>query len=214
MASEALLELRDALRQPIPSTESLASHLSVALSSLDLHPTSVPASSVPTETLRAIQRYLPTIQLSLLNSVLPNLLHALDSRDLALVDQFFCPRKSTSLGQLRLAREIANVSYLTLPGLLSVKPNQGAAGLPLPCRDYILSILGRLAVVYGIDDLYWSIWRDGNEAEGSKDSGMRSLKWEEVVKAATSLPAKVANAAGRWASEGWKGVSPTELLPR
>jgi telomere length regulation protein len=88
------------------------------------------------------------------------------------------------------------------------------ARLPLPCRDHTLSILGRLAITHGIDDLYWSTWREGNEAEGSKDGGMRSLKWEEVVKAVTSLPAKVANAVGRWSSEGWKGFSPDELLPK
>lgn len=217
MASDALRGSRDTLRQPFSSTESLTSALSIVLSSLDLHPTSIPPTSVPTETLRAIQRYLPSIQISLLTSTLPTFLHALNEREIELVDRFFCPPKFASLGALRLGREIAGISYSSLPTLLSTKQvggEIGSQGIPIPSRDYLLRILGGLVGGYGINDLYWSVWGSGNEAESSKDGGLRVLRWEESVKALTSLPAKVANAIGRWKGEGWKGDCPPNLIPK
>lgn len=216
--STALRDLRDTLRQPLSSTEALTSALSLVLSPLDLHPTSVPPSSASAAAVAAIQRYLPTIQLSLLTDHLPTFLHALGEDDLLVVERFFCPPKSATLGALRVGRTIAGVSYTTLPSLLSSKSAGGAGSTALPAqsRDHLLSSLDKLAATYGIDDLYWSIWASGGEsqAESSKDGGLRALRWEEAVKAVTSLPARVANAAGRWGEEGWKGIAPAALASR
>jgi telomere length regulation protein len=215
MASDALRELRDTLRQPAASVEALISSLSFSLTSLNLHPTSLAPSSVPDDSLKAIQRYLPAIQLSLLTTTLPTFLHALNERDLDLVDRFFCPPGSPALGALRLAREVAAVTYATVPGLLSARRAIGQdAGLPVASRGHSLAILARLAATYGLDALYWGVWAGETGAEGSRDAGLRVLRWEEAVKAATSLPAKAANAVGRWSAEGWKGTLPECLSPR
>lgn len=210
-AAAVLRDLKEALRQPITDTETLISQLSLALSALHLHPTSIPPEQVSLSTSVAIQRYLPSIQISLLAQVLPTFVHALDRKELDLVDRFFCPPKTNELGCLRLGRTIASVTYATVPSLLSV--SAGQPSLPAPCRDYAVRLLDRLTA-YGVDDLYWSIWTTDAAAEGSKDGALRSLKWEEAIKAITSLPAKVANAVGRWKSEAWKGDVPATLVPR
>lgn len=216
-ASKALRDLRDALRTPSASIEEFVSQLSTALSALSFHPTSVPPSQITEGTLKAIQKYLPAIQVSLLTIHLPTFLHALENGQSDLVDRFFVPPKTSDLSILPLSREIMNATYATLPSFLSARasgPGQATLHLPAPCRPYLLKTLDRLSQLYGIDDLYWSVWPSSDQAESSRDGALRMMKWEECVKAVTSLSAKAANAAGRWASEGGQLEIPDRLNPR
>ena len=210
-ASSALKELRDALRGTIPDTDSFVFLLSAALQSVHLHPTSIPPSSIDSEALKALRRFLPIVQSLLISNAIPTFLPALDQKQRDLLDRFFCPPKPTTVtsSHLNLVRTVALQSYLTLSELLSSQSKQGVTP---NAREYVLKIVARLAGEYSIDQLYWAVW---GSAEGVReDRGANELAWEDVMKAACGLPSKVANAVGRWKAEGWDGEVPEALVPR
>lgn len=213
-AAIALRDLRDALRQPIATIDDFTFLLSSTLSSLDLHPTSSISSLSSSDytSLKAIDKHLPAVQQALLNSAVPNFLHALDDRGRQLLDTFFCPDHTGAITSTA-ARHVALYSYWTLPALLSAKP--GITPLPIPSRQYLLDTLQRLFAKYGIHVIYDTIWTSsGQGEEGSKEEAARQIAWEDAVRAAVSLPAKVGNAVGVWKGEGWQGDAPEKLVPR
>jgi telomere length regulation protein len=212
-AGTALRELLETLRSAIPDTDTFTFSLSTALQAIHLHPTSVPPSPVQEEVLRTIDRYIPAIQISLLNQALPTFLHALNDGERRLVKTFFCPNRDAT--SLPIARSIALATYQTIPPLLS---SSHLNPLPAHSRDFALDILAAVVDTYSVDDLHWAIWGVQAEAEtsssGEKSDGLRSLRWEETVKALVGVPAKAANALGRWKQEGWSGDVSQILQPR
>ncbi|RXK40552.1 hypothetical protein M231_02204 [Tremella mesenterica] len=206
----ALRHLRDTLQSPIPDVDSFSFLLSSTLQSLHLHSTSVPSSTPEPSVLKAIQRFLPSVQQLLLTNAVPTFLHALDEGHRALLDILFCPAKSPSFSQLHVARRIAFISYLTLSSMLLSKSDRPS--LPTLSRQYLLETLRKLSGAHGIDQLYWAVW--GGQLGEKEDDISRQLQWEDTVKAIVGLPAKVANAVGRWKAEGWEGDVPIELIPR
>lgn len=211
-AAKALRELRDALRQPIDTVDDFTFLLSSTLQQLNLHPTST-ASASSTFILRALEKQLPSVQQDLLSTAVPTFLHALDSKTKGLLDCFFCPFANEQQAHPAAARAVALCSYTTLPALLCAKT--GVTPMPDASRGYVLEVLGGLAEGYGVRELHAGVWEDGEgHGESSKAGDMRRMRWEEAVKAVTSLPAKVANAVGSWKAEGWKGEVPDNLAPR
>jgi telomere length regulation protein len=187
LAGTALRELRETLRSAIPDTDTFTFSLSAALQAIHLHPTSVPPSPVPEEVLRAIDRYIPAIQISLLNQALPTFLHALDDGGRRLVKTFFCPNRDATT--LPIARSVALATYQAIPPLLSSS------------HDLHWAIWGAQA-------------QAETSSSGEKIDGVRTLRWEETVKGLVGAPAKAANAVGRWKQEGWAGDVSQTLQPR
>ena len=213
--AETLRNFRDALRNPIPDVDSFVSHLSSTLQALHLHPTSVPPENSSGEALKAIHRFLPLIQNLLITSAIPTFQTSLDESQQLLLDIFFIPIRTPSLNTLLLCRNISVVSYQTITSLLS-NSTPKAASLPVLSRHYVLKILQKLVVEYGLDELYWAVWSPSAhviEKEGETNDGARTLRWEESVKFALGVPAKTANVVGRWKAEGWNADTPEELIP-
>lgn len=199
-AATALRDLRDALRAGLDSTDDFVFRLSSTLDVLGLAPTSV---AVAPDATKATGRHLAGVQTALL-SVLPTFLPALDARGRALLDTFFCP-PSPSPPTASLCNAIALSSYITLSGALAPNP---PTPLPAQSRDFVLTTLAQLSSKYGVDALYWAVWG----AEGRA----RQLVWDDAVRAAVGVPAKVANAVGRWreTDASWRGDVPAPLVPR
>lgn len=192
--AQALKGLRDSLRSGISDADEYTFQLSSTLDSIGLGPMSVPSSNNE----NAIQRYLPSVQQGLL-STLPTFLPALDGRGRKLLDTFFCPPPSAPTAAT--ARQVALAAYLTLTAALAPAP---PTPLPTEARELVLEMLADLAQTYGIDALYWA-------TQGKKTS---PLLWEDAVRTSTSLPAKAANAVGRWKEGAWSGDVPPALVPR
>ena len=210
--SQALRDLRDALRQCSPDVESLYFQLSTALQAVNCHPNSAPTEDI-SSIIKALDRLLESIQQILITSVLPTFLQSLDERTADLLDRFFVPPKTAQAETLTIGRTIALKSYLTLSALLSKKPDD--VMVPVPSRHWTLETLQKLSDTHGIDEIYWAVWGGSSvEGETSKNGAMRMLQWEEAVKSILSIPGKVANAVGRWKEEGWSGDIPESLVPR
>ncbi|ORX40562.1 telomere length regulation protein-domain-containing protein [Kockovaella imperatae] len=223
-AVQSLKDLRNALRDATSELDidSFTFLLSSTLQNLSLHPTSVPPQNV-SNTLKAIERYLGSVQHSLLTVALPTYLSALDVGARSLLDRFFVPPKIANPSSLALGRAIALVSYSSLLALVApvISSNkERTTALPAQSREYVLHLLDVLGAEYGIDQLYWAIWGDTTtsdhnvSAESSKSGNIKMHKWEETVRTAISIPAKVANAWGKWKSEGWAGDIPQGLVTR
>lgn len=123
----------------------------------------------------------------------------------------FVPQKKVE--GLDIRRNIALVSYLTLPSYLNA-PKQGQPTLPKPMRSFLLSLLDALSTEFMLDDLYYSIFpNEGRTTKEGKD-GVKTLQWEDVLRSIVSIPAKTGNAIGRWELEGDKIDAPVTLLTR
>ncbi|KAK8853249.1 hypothetical protein IAR55_003951 [Kwoniella newhampshirensis] len=218
--SEALKSLRAILRTPNLSPDDLSFHLSSALISLHIHPTSVPSSTTSASDsdsdLKSIGRYLPSVQTQILTDVVPTFLAigALDqSTETSLRSLFVQPK---TVEALSTRRAIALTSYLTLPTFLNNSASSvkdfGQTSLPTQSRSFILTILEQLTTEYGIDDLYYSVFTASTES--NKGEGWRTLQWEDVVRSCVGIPAKAGNAVGRWRSEGSQEGLPAGLVPK
>lgn len=206
----ALTALRETLRDPSSlSPDELTFALSSTLQELHLHTTSLPPSKASPDDIKAINRYLPSIQGLLLGNIIPSFLAVLEDEDHGfLLRAFFVPPKIPQGSDVR--RAVALVTYLSLPTYLSssssAKGKQPSATLTPQANAFILSLLETLPTSYGIDDLYWVVYGstspNDNEGESSRSGGWQDLQWEQVVRSVVGLPAKVLNAIGRWKAEG------------
>jgi telomere length regulation protein len=208
--SQALQNLRDTLRTTQPDVEALINLLSTCLD--DLHNTTGPSSSSSEPARKAIQRFLPSIQIHLLTHTIPNYLHTLEDTQLEVLKSFFVPKREAE--GIQISRWIALTSYLTLPPFLNGPSTTASTPeLPIPSRQFLLSLLDRLSGEYGIEEVYWAVW-SGVEAQEKGRLGPEELVWEEVTRSLVGVPAKAANAVGRWSSGGWIGEVPGRLVPR
>lgn len=218
----ALKALREALKSPIPDVDTLVECLRICLGDigLDQGDESRINDIVDTEQVsRAIQRYLPSIQIQLLSEIYPAFYHALDQFQLALLGQLFVPERTSNPKELGISRSIALTSYLVIPPFLNASHTPG---LPEPSRSFVLFILNRLRRGYNIDKMYWAVWASNDvdegkgkgKGKGKSKTGPQELMWEEVVKSLASVPAKCANATGSWKTEGWTGDLPGHLEAR
>ncbi|WWD19666.1 hypothetical protein CI109_104128 [Kwoniella shandongensis] len=206
--TEALKSLRAILRTANLSLDDLSFHLSSTTSALYIHPTSIPPTHIPQSDIQAIGRYLPSIQAQILSDIVPTFLGALDSSSEASLRNLFVPSKSVDT--LSVRRAIALTSYLNLPTYLNnPSPNDGQA-LPTTSRSFLLLILEGLTKEYGIDDLYYATFTASNE----KGEGLKTLQWEDSVRSVVGIPAKAANAVGRWKSDGANDDLPEGLIPK
>lgn len=212
----ALRDLRDVLRNPTPDIDSFIFLLSSTLQDLHLHPTSNAPKAIPRDALTAINRLLPALQIQLLASAVPIFHAELDESSRQLLQTFFVPPKEPSATTLPLRRAIASTSYITLTTLISAsKPS--ITPLPPQSRSFVLSTLETLTHCYGIDELYWNVWSSSLSAKErgeGKIHGAKELRWEEDVRAIVGVSSKVANAVGKWTSEGWECDVPDSLVPR
>jgi len=208
-ASSALRGLRDDLKAgTISDAEDFVFRLSGVLDTVGIDAGAAATKGVslisaapgpPTQaTLKAIKRHLPGVQTALISSV-PTFLPALDNRGRAVLAAFFCPPVSAT------GNAVALTAYLSLSAVLA--PNVSPP-LPPESRQFVLSTLAEVARLYGIDRLYAAVFT------GDDKGGVETLAWEDAVKAACGLPAKVANAVGRWKEGGWAGDVPSPLVPR
>ncbi|TYJ57904.1 hypothetical protein B9479_001259 [Cryptococcus floricola] len=206
----ALHDLRDFLRLPVQSIDDLSFRISSTLSALNIHRTSLAPSSITTKDLKAIERYLPAVQGALIQDVLPHFVGILDGDARSSIKALFSPPRQAE--GLAIRRTIALSSYLTLPSYLNT-PKSGDPSLPKPMRSFLISLLGDLATDYSIDDVYYGIFSSDQTKEGAE--GMSRLRWEEALKAAVGIPAKVGNATGRWKIEELDDIEvPPRLLPK
>jgi telomere length regulation protein len=127
------------------------------------------------------------------------------------VKSFFTPPKSAE--KLKISRWIASTTYLTLPPFLNAS---STPELPIPTRSFLLDVLSDLVGIYGIEDVYWAVWGGGHgkEQEEKGRSAPEELLWEEAIRSIVGIPAKAANAVGRWSSDGWMGELPERLIPK
>ena len=219
MSRDGLLSLRDlqdALRNSIPDVDSFVSQLSSTLQALHLHPTSSPPPIQHTAgSIKAINRILPAVQVLLITSAIPTFLLSLDAPQRDLLTTFFVPRKTSEQATLLIRRDVALTSYRNLTSFLAISPRQSVT-CPHQSRDFLLSTLDLLAEQYSIDELYWAVWSSSasSDADTDRSHGLRMLQWEETVKAALGLPAKVANAIGMWMGEDWNSDYLINLSPK
>jgi telomere length regulation protein len=164
------------------------------------------------DTLRTTQPDIDAL-INLLSTCLnENYLHTLDDSQVEVLRSFFVPQREAA--GIRISRWIALTSYLTLPPFLNA-PSATASipDLPIPSRTFLLEILDRLNGEYGVDEMYWAVWSGVEEREKGRP-GPEELIWEEVTRSLVGVPAKAANAVGRWKSDGWIGDIQERLLQR
>jgi telomere length regulation protein len=208
--SQALQHLRDTLRTTQPDIETLINLFSTCLD--EIYNEAGPSTSSSEPARKALQRFLPSIQIHILTSTVPNYLHALDDSQVEVLRSFFVPQREAA--GIRISRWIALTSYLTLPPFLNAPSTTASIpDLPIPSRTFLLEILDRLNVEYGIDEMYWAVWSGVEEREKGR-LGPEELIWEEVTRGLAVIPAKAANAVGRWKSDGWIGDIQERLHPR
>jgi hypothetical protein len=147
--------------------------------------------------LKALKRHLPGVQSALVAAV-PTFLPALDDRGRAVLCAFFAPPVSSTGGVVGLS------AYLSLSAALAPSP-----GIPPPARDFVLSTLANVVRSYGIVRMYTAVFSSDSDPQSVK-----TLAWEDALKAAAALPSKVANAVGRWKEGGWSGDVSVVLIPR
>lgn len=205
-AAGALRGLRDALRTEgtITDADDFVFRLSEVLSLLGVDPggrkvSLVMETTTTPETLKALRRHLPGVQQALV-AASPTFLPALDPHGRAVLTAFFAPPPTNLAGPA-----VALSSYLSLTAMLAPNP---PAPLPSEAREFLLTTLAIVVGTYGIDRLYTAVFG------GEDKEGVRTLAWEDALRAAASMPAKVANAVGRWKDEGWSGDVPDPLVPR
>jgi hypothetical protein len=75
----------------------------------------------------------------------------------------------------------------------------------------VLDTLAATVTAYGIDRLYEAVFAS---TAGEDAGGVQTLAWEDAVRTAASVPAKAANAVGRWREAAWDGKLPPALMPR
>jgi telomere length regulation protein len=207
--TQALQTLRDTLRTTQLDIETLVNHLSTCLDAL-YQDQAGPSSSSSEPVRKAIQRFLPSIQIHLLTQIIPNYLHALDDDQVEVVRSFFTPRRNTE--GIQVSRWIGLTSYLTIPPFLNANTSPSTPELPIPSRSFSLDILDRLVGDYGVEEVYWAVWSGAGEEKGRL--GPEELMWEEISRSMIGVPAKAANAVGRWKGEGWIGELPERLAPK
>lgn len=207
-AAQALKTLREGLRsETVGDIDALVELLRTCLASLH-------GAGADEPTRKAIQRYLPSIQIQLVTTTIPTFYHALDDEQRSILSDLFVPARAgaDTAEQLRISRWIALTSYLTLPPFLNAS---STPALPVPARTPVIDILASLAGEYGIDQMYWAVWGGvGGSPDEQQGKGEGELAWEEVNKSLASIPAKCANAVGRWSGEGWTGDMPVVLEPK
>jgi telomere length regulation protein len=208
--SQALQHLRDTLRTTQPDIETLINLLSTCLN--EIYNDAGPSISSSEPARKALQRFLPSIQIHILTNTVPNYLHTLDEPQVEVLRSFFVPQREAA--GIRISRWIALTSYLTLPPFLNAPSTTASIpDLPIPSRTFLLEILDRLSGEYGIDEMYWAVWSGVEEREKGR-LGPEELIWEEVTRSLVGVPAKAANAVGRWRSDGWIGDIQERLHPR
>lgn len=208
--SQALQHLRDTLRTTQPNIETLINLLSTCQNELYNHTGPSTSSSEPAR--KALQRFLPSIQIHILTNTVPNYLHTLDDSQVEVLRSFFVPEREAA--GIRISRWIALTSYLTLPPFLNAPSTTASIlDLPISSRKFLLENLERLSGVYGIDELHWAVWSGVEEKEKGR-LGPEELIWEEATRSLVGVPAKAANAVGRWKSDGWIGDIQEKLVPR
>ena len=208
--SQALQHLRDTLRTTQPDIETLIDLLSTCLH--DIYNDAGPSTSTSEPARKALQRFLPSIQIHILTNTVPNYLHTLDDSQVEVLRSFFVPEREAA--GIRISRWMALTSYLTLPPFFNTPLTTASIpDLPIPSRTFLLDTLERLSGEYGIDELYWAVWSGVEEKEKGR-LGPEELIWEEATRSLVGVPAKAANAVGRWKSDGWIGEIQEKLVPR
>lgn len=174
--SDALRETVANLRTPITQLERLLELLCAPLGALGILPREFCAhNTTPLSPIHQSEadRWIPTIQSTILQHVLPAWQVPLEQAGLGLVlDQYFCPQPADTAD----AKRVALHAYSTL--------------LSPPITPYAIRMLARLVGSYPIDKLVGHIFARTDQV------GKATLQWEVCVKAVVSVPAKVANAAG------------------
>lgn len=206
--SSALKVLRDGLRGTLTNVDSLVGLVQTCLDALGLGESEVVEDLELTR--KAIQRYLPSIQIHLLTETLPHFIHALDDGQLRILRSLLVLEVPGDRQRLRTSRWIALTTTLTVPPLLNASQ---VPTLPVQSRAFLLDALSRVSSDYGIDQLYWAVWTS-SEGHPGRGKGAEQLMWEDVTRSVVSVPAKCPNAVGGWKSEGWDGELPANLEAR
>jgi telomere length regulation protein len=87
----------------------------------------------------------------------------------------------------------------------------------------LLNVLDRLSTGYSIDEVYWAVWSTSGQGEAGPSEekggnengrGAQQLLWEEATRSVVGIPAKCANAVGKWKTEAWVGEVPDGLVSK
>lgn len=174
MARDDVKQILDSLQSPIPDLETLLNLLARPLDSIGLLQTRFQkyvSEKLPKGSF-SIPKHLPVIQRALLQNILPSwddALHEENALDIA--GGFLCPMPSSSQNAILTALE----AYTTI--------------LSTPFNTFSIRYLSELTRSYHIQLLF-----DGVFDSNSPD--IASIRWEDCVRAAISLPTKVANFCG------------------
>ena len=174
-------QVRDAinkLQSPVPDLSTLLALISSLLDCIGLLPPHYnPYNTAPLHP-EAFNpsRHIPPIQRALLEHVVPAWQPDLTrDRLMSLVEQWFIPDAFSFASPA--AGEVTVHAYSSI--------------LSLPFTPYSVDLLARLTKAYPLDRLHTAVFSRQNK---DSSSGQTILAWEDVVKSALSVPARVANA--------------------
>jgi hypothetical protein len=212
-------QLLTTLRSSFTTLEELEDvllHVLAALDSIPL-PFKEPSSRARTESLRSedVLHVLPTIQHVVLTDIIPTWLTLLrDAGHEQLAREFFCPSSPPA----RAARTVdvtrahgislrCKVAASALPTLLAhlhtLDPKDAG---PAAVLAFSVSVVDDVVSAYPMDVLHDAFFSKDAGADPRRD-GRRAREWEDYVRAACSVPGRVANAL-----QGQEAIVPSEQL--
>lgn len=200
----SLQDVKAALKEPITDAAVLRNHLSTVIQ--QIHPSSSTSSGGQS----TFEKNIAAIQGTLLENVLPAWSGVVEEDEdvSCLVEECFAPEGSSGGGsdsrrggkgaRRHPRRELATAysGYHTLSNALSSSTTSPHL-FPV-----IINLTSTLTTRYSLSDL----WNHAFEASSSGDERGGSFIWEQSVKMAVALPARVMNAYGRVREAGVRGV--------
>lgn len=172
---ESVRETISRLRLPVPQLPELLELLSAPLAAVGLLPKEYTVyntrpfrnSLSPAQT-----RWIPTIQSVILQQIVPSWEVPLSNEGYtSILEHYFCPTPKGS----SFSFELALNAYSSLLGF--------------PISRFSIRVLTSLARLYPIDELHDYLF-----GRGAQKSKLRTIDWEELVRAVVAVPSKVANA--------------------
>lgn len=182
------------LRSNLETIEDVENALLGCLAGLGLVPSGFDSRRPPSIVFEEILNAIPTIQNEILTSILPIWFQSLKERShLTLIKQFFCPSnfKDTvpdSLGNATGVETARNglsniITYLSILDVNNLGPRE--------LFGFCLSMLQDIAASYPLDVVFEGIFLHSHPLY--KDQNVLHQHWEDYIRAAASLPGKVAN---------------------
>jgi telomere length regulation protein len=195
--SESLREIVSSLRSPIAEETTLLQLLAAPLACFGILPAQYrkyDKSPIVWNQRNNLARWIPLLQTNILENVLPTWGEPLKEDGLdTLLEAYFCPSRNQNSPTSSYAPVFALHAYSSL--------------LHPPIQEFSVRLLARLSVEYPLPEIHRTIFSaDFDVILSHSKEGKKTTTWEDFVRVAFSVPAKVANALAE------KSTVPNELL--